>query len=150
MRHLIVFALILSSTAFAGEFAKKKISFSPRTYSGNGTQTYYNCDSVEQMAESHLAALGATNIRVYCSGGFGHGNPWPTPAYVSGTFDAPVPTSGGAPVAVELKGWDSCDLNSEFLDYVIPMFSGVKVVRRSANCMGGHMDRWSYLLDVTL
>lgn len=150
MRILTVLALTLSFSAFAGEFASKRISFSPRTHTGPGSQTYYNCDSVEMMAESHLESLGATNVSVRCSGGIGRGNPFPMPAHLSGTFDAPVTTSGGASKEVKLKGNDGCNLNSEFLDYVIPMFSGVKVISRSASCGGGRFDRWSYVLDVTL
>lgn len=150
MRTLIVLALTLSFSAFAGEYAKKKISFSPSMHTGPGTQTYYNCDSVESTVEGHLEAMGAANISVRCSGGIGHGNPFPTPAYVSGSFDAPVSTAGGQTIPVTLKGSDSCSLNTEFLDYVLPMFSGVKVVSRRANCSGGRFDRWSYLLDVTL
>ncbi len=150
MRTLIVLALTVSFSAFAGEYVKQKVSFSPNTYTGSGTQTYYNCDSVEDMAISHLESLGATNVRVICSGGIGWGNPFPTPAFLSGSFDAPVPTAGGPAQAVELKGSESCNLNTEFLDYVIPKFSGVKVVSRKASCHGGRFDRWAYMLDVTL
>lgn len=144
MRFLTVIALAFSVTAFAGEFATKRISFSPSTYSGSGTTTYYNCDSVEDMAESHLEDLGAINVSVRCSGGLEMGG---TPAHLSGSFDVPVTAEEVAVVRV-LKGFNSCRLNSEFLDTVLPMFPLVTINSRRANCFGGRMDSWKYSLSI--
>ncbi len=144
MRLLTVLALVFSATAFAGEYASKRISFSPSTYSG-GTTHYYNCDSLEDQAESHLKDLGAINVRIQCHGGLESGTPFPTPAHLSGSFDVPVPTPEDDGVsAVVLKGRESCSFNTEFLDYVLPLFTGAKVASRKASCWGGRGDRWSY------
>lgn len=146
MRLLTVLALAFSVTAFAGEFESKRISFSPSTHTGGGTVSYYNCDSVEDMAESHLEDLGAMNVNVRCTGGISNG--WNSPAHLSGTFDAPVVVASDKVEILVLRGNDSCSLNSEFLDMVLPMFSGVTIMSRRASCWGGRMDSWKYTLSV--
>lgn len=148
MRFLTVLTLVFSVSASAGEWATKKISFSPSTYTGGGTQHWYNCDSVEDTVEKHLEDLGATNISVRCSGGLDNGR-FPSPAFVSGTFDAPVPTPEEDGVsAIVLEGRQSCSLNTEFLDYVLPMFSGATVISRRASCWGSWSDRWKYTIQL--
>lgn len=145
MRSLIISALLISTSAFAGEWVTKKVSFSPRTYTG-GTTHYYSCSAVENTVESHLEALGATNVKVRCSGGIDRG--WSTPAFVSGSYDVKVPETNDMARVVTLKGYESCDLNSEFLDYVVREIPGATVLKRRASCFGGRMDRWSYDIQI--
>lgn len=139
-------ALFAVSSAFASEYVTKKLSWGPRTHHG-GSVTYYNCDSVENTVESHLEDLGAQNISVNCSGGIEMG--WSTPAHVTAKFDVAVPAANGTTREITLKGHESCNLNTEFLDTVIPMFPGVKVLAKRASCFGGRTDRWSYTLSIT-
>lgn len=141
----IVAALFAVSSAFASEYVSRKLSFSPRTHHG-GTITYYNCDAVEAMAESHLQALGASNVRVSCSGGIEMG--WMTPVFVRASFDAVVPGENYGTVQITLKGNESCHLNTEFLDAAIKLFPGVKVDSKRASCSGSRLDRWSYVLTI--
>ncbi len=145
MRSLIISALLISTSAFAGEWVTKKVSFSPRTYTG-GSAHYYNCRSVESTVESHLEALGATNVSIRCSGGIERG--WSTPAHVSGSYDVKMPETNDMARVVTLKGFDSCNLNSEFLDYVVKEIPGATVLKRRASCFGGRTDRWSYDIQI--
>lgn len=142
----VIAALFAVSSAFATEYVSRKLSFSPRTYTG-GTVTYYNCDSVESTVESHLATLGAQNIRVSCTGGLEMG--WSTPAHVRATFDVAVPAANDASREASLSGRESCSLNTEFLDAAIPLFPGVKVLSKRSSCMGGRTDSWKYTLSIT-
>lgn len=146
MRVLTVLALAFSLSAVAGEYATKKFSFSPATYTGAGTRTWYNCDSVRDSAESALEKLGASSVRLSCSGGIGWGQPFPTPVVISGTFDAPVGTGTGTSM-VELRGFSGCEFNSQFLDYIVPMFDGARIVKRSGMC-STHRDSWRYTVEV--
>lgn len=144
MRFLTVLALVFSVSASAGEWATRKLSFSPSTYSAGNT-TWYNCDSVERTLEKHLKDLGASNVRLTCSGGIGYGR-FPSPAVVSGKFDVPV--SAESVETITLQGRESCKLNTEFLDYVLPMFPSVTVLSRKASCWGGRADSWKYTLQI--
>lgn len=142
----VIAALFVVTSAFATESVARKLSWSPRTYNG-GTVSYYNCQSVRSTVEAHLESLGAQNISVRCSGGIEMG--WTMPAHVTAKFDAIIPESNGVVREVTLKGSDSCNLNSEFLDVAIPMFPGIKVLSKRTSCSGGRLDRWSYSLSIT-
>lgn len=145
MKFITMIALVLAATtAFATEYATKKMSWSPMTHSGWNT-TYYNCDWAEGQVESHLKALGGQNVRVTCSGGIETG--WTSPIFVNAKFD--VPTNGSVSRGVTLSGRESCDFNTEFLDAAIPMFPGVALRSRRSSCSGGRLDSWSYTLTVS-
>jgi hypothetical protein len=145
MRSLIISALLISTSAFAGEWVTKKISFSPRTYTG-GSAHFYSCDAVENMAEGHLKALRAENIRLRCSGGINRG--WSSPVFLTGTFEFETPSTNDMALVISRKGNESCDLNSEFLDYIVRDLPGVTVLKRRASCFGGRLDRWSYDIQI--
>ncbi len=142
----VIAALFIVSSAFASEYVSRKMSFSPRTNNGE-TTTYYNCDSVESIVESHLEDLGAQNVRVSCSGGIQMG--WTSPAFVRANFEVALPGVNGTSRQVVLTGRDSCSLNVEFLDAALKLFPGVKVVSKRSSCMGGRLDSWKYTLSVT-
>lgn len=142
----VIAALFAVTSVFATESVSRKMNWGPRTHNG-GTVTYYNCRSVEDTVEAHLEAMGAQNISVRCSGGIEMG--WTMPASVTATFDAIIPEANGVMREVVLKGSDSCNLNTEFLDAAIPMFPGVKVLSKRTSCSGGRLDRWSYKLSIT-
>ena len=142
----VIAALFIVSSAFASEYVSRKLNWSPRTHNG-GTVSYYNCDSVEATVESHLADLGAQNVRVSCSGGIEMG--WTTPAHVRATFEVAVPGANGTSRQVVIAGRESCSLNVEFLDAALPLFPGVKVASKRSSCMGGRTDSFKYVLSVT-
>ena len=142
----VIAALFIVSSAFASEYVARKLNWSPRSHNG-GTISYYNCDFVEATVESHLADLGAQNVRVSCSGGIEMG--WTTPAHVRASFEVAVPSANGTSREVVLSGRESCSLNVEFLDKALPLFPGVKVVSKRSSCMGGRTDSFKYVLSVT-
>ncbi len=145
MKFISMIVLVFAATsAFATEYASKKLSWSPMTHSG-WNRTYYNCDWAEGQVESHLKTLGAQNISVSCSGGIDWN--WTSPIFVRAKFD--VPTNGTVSRGVTLSGSESCSFNTEFLDTVIPMFPGVAVRSRRSVCSGGRLDSWSYALTVS-
>lgn len=144
MKFVTIIALAFAATtAFATEYASKKLSWSPMTHSG-WNQTYYNCSFAQDQVEAHLETLGAQNIRVTCSGGIEWN--WTSPVFITAKFDVPV--NGTVTRGAKLAGRESCAFNTEFLDRVIPMFPGVAVRARRSSCSGGRLDSWSY--DVTV
>ncbi len=149
MRLVAILAFVLTSSAFAGEYVSRKFSYSHFTSGWN--QTYYNCSAVEDMVEAHLAALGATNARVNCSGGIQDmGGQWQYfPVNVTARFDAAVP-SGGSVESRTLKsvgGNENCELNVGVLNKLLPLFPAVTVTRGTKSC-SDNRSRWSY--DITV
>lgn len=146
MKLIALLAVVMTSSAFAGEYVSRKLNFSPRTHTG-GNQYYYNCDFVEDRTETLLEQLGASNVRSRCTGGLNSG--MGMPAFARITFDAPVASENGVTETVVIKGWESCELNSEFLNKAIPLLPAVKLVSKRANCNGGRTARWTYTVEIT-
>ncbi len=149
MRLMTVALLFVSLSASAGEYVSRSFSMS---LGGSGwNTTYYNCDALEDLVEGHLEKLGASNIHVSCFGGLEQwGNRWnPSPASVTARFDAPV-RSGTSSQTLTLKSrmGDSCDAHVATLDRALPLFPGVKVLSRTAQCSGGRTDRWAYSVSI--
>ncbi len=145
MRALL-FGLLLTSSAFASQF-----SMSLGGIGGGWTQTYYNCDSLQDLVEADLVKLGATGIRVNCSGGLDTwGNFPPMPAFVTASFD-PAVSTGSTTRTVNLRSHfdDSCAAHVATFDNALPYFSNIKVLSRSASCDSGRTGRWSYDLQIT-
>lgn len=149
MRMLISALVFVTATAFAGEFVTQKFSM---TIGGLGQNTsYYNCDSLEDMAEGHLENLGASSISVRCSGGLEDwGGRWQaSPAFVRGSFDAPMATGTSTTTrTLKSRGSDqNCEANVAILDKVLPLFPAITVVSKKASCWNGR-GQWSYQLSV--
>jgi hypothetical protein len=145
MRALL-FGLLLTSSAFASQF-----SMSLGGMGGGWTQTYYNCDSLQDLVAADLAKLGATATNVNCSGGLDTwGQMPPMPAFVTASFDAPVST-GTTTRTVSLRSRmdDSCAAHVSTFDNALPLFSNIKVLSRSSSCDSGRFGRWAYDLEIT-
>ncbi len=146
MRFIALFAALVSSTAFATDFTF--------TYFGRdvGSVTYYNCDSVESIVEGHLEALGATSIRVRCTGGIENwGGTWRAmPVRVRASFNSPVATGNGEHTVLlnSRAGRNTgCGFNTALLDRLLPVVENVRVVSREARC-NGEQGRWAYHVEV--
>ena len=152
MRSLILLSLLVCSHAFAGEFVAKKLEFS---FIGDdmGNRIYYRCESVKKLVENHLLALGASSPQVKCYGGLEDyaRSPYWAPLSISARFDAPVPTENSAREVVVLDSkrliHEDCFLNLTFLKNTIPLFPGVKVLKKSNSCLHNN-SRWSYTVEV--
>ncbi len=145
MRSLLIVALLVSASAFAGEVVSKKVSFSIMSSTG-GEVNYYNCNYVEEVVEAHLKTLGAQNARANCNGGLEMGQGMP--ASVTVKFDAPVST-GGAVEAKTIKGRtnDNCHLNTQILNKLIPQLPAVTLVSKTPYCFNSN-SRWSYNVTI--
>ncbi len=97
---------------------KKEVSGILGARVGHFGRIYYECDSVEDDVEEFLEALGATNVRVHCSGGLDTINPrFTTPASFRATYTAyaidPASTDVRTYSEVNLRGRDNCALIAE-------------------------------------
>jgi hypothetical protein len=154
MRFIALLALILTSSAFAQEYVTKKVSFTIPTLN-LGTQTFYNCDSVESLTAAHIKTLGGENVKVTCTGGIDTWNPnWSTAAFVSAKFDALMPTGdntgGQERFMVRSSGVRSsdCQLNVFVMDKLVKAFPAVQVLERKVSCRGAR-GTWSYDIQIT-
>jgi hypothetical protein len=151
MRMLMSALILVSASAFAGEYVSRSINLSLGGVGGWNT-TYYNCDSLEGTVEDHLTNLGAANVKVNCTGGLDTwGNMPPMPAYVRATFDAAVPTGVRTTTrTIKSQSGDNCEADVAILDAALPTFPAIKVLSRRATCSpGSHLGKWSYDLSVT-
>lgn len=82
---LTLLALILSWTAWAVP-RPKETSFGIPSNLGAGNRVYYNCESVENATRHVLSELGATEIRVKCTGGLDPVSRVHTDAFVRARF----------------------------------------------------------------
>lgn len=117
IRSIIVLAaLIFSQSAFA--FTQpQEVGFQISPFVGNNGRVYYNCESVRGEAKKVLTMMGASDIRVSCSGGIDPiGNFPPTPNVVRASFLAP---SQGEFETIQFQGRDNCHLVTE-------LFNGVR------------------------
>jgi hypothetical protein len=143
----LVFLLALTTTASV--FAQThKVSF---THFGNrgGNQSYYACSFVESQAYKYLELLGATDVRVRCSGGIQSGGWHPQPVSVTATFQLPALT--GVEESLEIRGdhWNpACGLNTQMLREFIKVMPHVEVVRKSDSC-AFHNSNFFYQLNIT-
>jgi hypothetical protein len=147
MRLMTVALLFVSLSASAGEYVSRSFSMSLGGMGWN--TTFYNCNALEDLVEGHLEDLGAANVRVRCVGGLEQwGNP--SPAHVTARFDAPVPM-GTTTETLTLKSrpGDSCEAHVATLDRALPLFPGVKILSRTAQCNSGRTGRWAYSITVT-
>lgn len=149
MRSMIIGLILVSSSAFAGEYVSQKFSVSVGGMGGWNT-TYYNCDSLEDRVESNLEKLGAVNVRVRCSGGLDTwGHMPPMPAYVTASFDAPVAgTTTTRALTIKSRMGDSCEADVATFDAALPLFPAITVLSRKASCSFGNNGRWSYDLSI--
>lgn len=147
MKLLAILTFIVTSSAFAQEYVSQKLTFSPRTHVMS-SQLYYRCSFVEDQIERHLEKLGALNIRVRCTGGIVYGTT-PMPANARITFDAPLAVENGIVETVVIKGRNSCDFNSEFLNKIIPMFPAAKLVSKRTHCNGSGLTPWNYKVELS-
>lgn len=140
MKTLTLLALILSSSAFAGEYVSRKLTFSPITILPNST-VLYNCNFLEDATESMLKDLGAINVRVRCLRS--------VQPLVKATFEVPA-ESTGAVETVSFKGKNSCGFYTAFFKNVAPLLPAAKLVKSSSRCSGGsRLDFWSYKFEVS-
>jgi hypothetical protein len=102
-------------------------------------RVYYNCDSVEDSVESLLAALGATDIRVRCTGGISNDMP-PMDASVTVSYQSLRLANPGEPGAIsaQWKGvnyqtFDNCFLNQQIFKNVRSGFA-IQDVRETSHC----------------
>ncbi|WP_408097341.1 hypothetical protein ACJVC5_00060 [Peredibacter sp. HCB2-198] len=152
MRTFILMTFILSGHAFAGEFVKKKLQFN---FIGDdfGNRIYYRCDSTKKLVENHLATLGASSVLVKCSGGLEDHSRLPqwAPLSITALLDVPLPTENSVREVLVLDSrrsmHEDCFLNVSFLKTAIPLFPGVKVLKKSASCAHSN-SRWSYTVEV--
>ena len=151
MRFVAFIALILSSVAFAGEYAPRKLSMS---FFGDGlNRIHYRCEVAKDLVMVHLENLGATNIKLNCAGGLEDWGPsrMLTPMHISAKFDVPVATSNDAVETVVIKSQsfnEDCFLNTQFLNQALPLFPAAKVVKKQASCMNNY-SRWSYTVELS-
>jgi hypothetical protein len=149
MRFIALLVFVVTTSAFADTVSRDvKFSHPTRTIWG---ETFYNCNAVEDMLESHLRKLGASSIRVRCTGGLETwGGQWRGfPLNVRATFEAPVPTTD---VVRSLRlasraGDSSCELHVAMLNKVLPLFPAVEVVSKNDRC-SSNSSRWSFDLKV--
>lgn len=154
MRFIALLALALTTSAFAQDYVTKKVSFTIPTLS-LGTQTFYNCDSVESLTAAHIKTLGGENVKVTCTGGLDTWNPqWSTAAFVSAKFDVLVPagdnTGGQERFMIRSTGTRSgdCGLNVFVLDKLVKHFPAVEVLSRKVSCRGAR-GSWAYDIQAT-
>lgn len=139
-----VIAMVLSLGAFATEQSVEVTIFGNEA---GWTQSYYNCDYVEDTAKSLLKKLGATDISARCTGGL---DPWmriALPATVRSEFNLPVVT-GETTEVVKIRGRD-CVLNTKLMKSFLKVFTNVEVIKARTSCFGGSNDSFSYELKVT-
>lgn len=154
MRFIALLALVLTTSAFAQEYVTKKVSFTIPTLN-LGTQTFYNCDSVESLVAGHVKTLGGENVKVNCTGGLDTWNPgWSTAAFVSAKFDVLVPagenTGGQERFIVRSNSTRSsdCSLNVFVMDKLVKHFPAIEVLERKVSCRGAR-GSWSYDVQAT-
>lgn len=106
--------LLLASSAFAVDAIPRtsKVGFFVSESTGAGNTTYYSCDGLEDLTKSMLKKLGASDIRVRCSGGLDSGTYWGTPS-IDVSFVSPMRGSGAEARAasyqtVQLRDSDNC------------------------------------------
>jgi hypothetical protein len=149
MRFIALLVLVATTSAFANTVARDvRFNHSGRTIWG---EVFYNCNAVEDIFEGHLRKLGASNIRVRCTGGIESwgGTMRGFPISVRATFNAPVPVSNNARI-VTLKsraGDNSCELHTGILNKVLPLFPAITVNSRRSRC-SDNRSRWNYNLQI--
>lgn len=151
MRLIAVAALLLAFNAFAVEFTTTTFRHTDNGIDGF-SRNYYSCDFAESALESHLETLGASNIRVTCSGGIEQGwGMWPV--NLTARFDIPSATaenhtrSEATRVSSRSFGNSSCNFHTKLLNKLLPLFTNVSVGAKRTTCMNND-SRWSY--DVTV
>jgi hypothetical protein len=146
MKKLI--GLLVLATSMSALAQTQRVSF---THFGNngGNQSYYACSYVESQAYAYLERLGASGVRVNCSGGIQSGGWYPQPVSVTATFELPVTT--GVVESVEIRGDFSnpaCGLNTQMLRAFFKVMPHVEVVKKSDNCAFFNTN-FFYRLNVT-
>lgn len=147
MKQLMLIAsLLFGASAFASE--QVTVNFS---YFGNQgmNRSFYACSYVEDMAESHLKAMGATYVDARCSGGI---QPWGSmqPISLRVTFQKPV-VVGNTTETVRIEGdtWNpACDLNARMIKEFLKKFDNIKVLKKSDSC-AFHNSNYFFELEVT-
>lgn len=152
MRALILLAFLVSSHVFAGEYVPKKLQFN---FLGDdmGNRIYYRCEVVKTLVANHLESLGAISTNVKCYGGledYARMPQW-SPITVTAHFEVPLPAENSVHEVVVLKtkgvAFEDCFLNTSFLKTAIPLFPGVKVLKKSTSCLSNY-SRWSYTVEI--
>lgn len=122
------------------------VSFSIFESTGGGNYTYYSCDALEDLTKSMLKKMGASDIRVSCSGGLDGGQYFGSPS-VRASFVHPVRANEGARAqykSVTLKDSDNCHAAQE-------IFSAIRVKLDLASVSGDRPfcePRQSYKIQV--
>lgn len=144
-KFLAILALVSSVSAFA---AKEKISIHYSGFEGWG-RTYYACDYVEYQAESFLKLFGATQIDVRCTGGIQpYGSAYPIS--LTATFETPTLVGNEVEVVEKVEGdfrSPACGLNTTIVKKLLPLFSNVKVLKKSDGC-GFASSNYSYTFSI--
>lgn len=133
---LIAFIYVLGLQASAdvpAHLVSTHKEFTIRSATSFGGWVYYNCDSVENAVTDLLTKLGASNIRVWCTGGLQDNQP-PMDAYVDVSFDAlklAAINDTGIVMAhwtpIKIHTWDSCELETEIFNNTRSGFSMTNV-----------------------
>jgi hypothetical protein len=145
---LAIFSLTFS-TALATVKVQKEFRYTDAGMDGF-SKNYYSCDFAEDALEQHLVQLGATDIKVRCSGGIEHN--WTSPISLRASFanfesaDGRYASSRTEVLSTRNSG-DACYFHTKLLDKLLTLFPNVRVDEKSNSCMNSH-SRWQYVLSI--
>lgn len=152
---LLAIGLVLSGAAHgavSAKYSSHNNSFAIDRRLDSGAEVYYNCDVVEDTAQSILKKMGASRVQARCSGGIVNGHLMD--AYLDLNFTSLKTASAGQTGElvqadfkhIVLKGFDNCALVKSIVNKVKNNFEVKNLVsHRSCSLNNGS---YNFEMDV--
>lgn len=140
MKKIIFSILALSSLSFANMDSVKEVTVNFMSF-----RTYYACSYAENQTRTYLQAMGADVKSVRCIGGIQH-HELDNSLRIKAKYVMPAATNAEQWISVNLKGRESCDLNTKIIDTLMNEFQ-VRNTDVQKRCMDAN-GRFSYSFQV--